>query len=233
MRWYDVLSVVLVLAEVLVHRWAVAQRPARQDFQYESGWGHFGIALGFSTNRYLVLRSSAIFFDDSVMAVEPLMRLGAHLGILADLRLLPRVHLRFTPTVSLADKALSYELVDDRIVTKTVQSTYLYFPLHLTLHSLPYGVFRMYLLGGVTPGWDLLSSAKARRVEGLVRVHSFDIGAEVGMGFEFFTGTFKLGVELRWHRGLRDVYVKSSESPYTRVVERLYNRSFFVSIMFE
>ncbi len=200
---------------------------------YEWGWIHFGIVLGVNAQRYSIEPSLHLRYDDSVKLVDTRTGPGLHIGILANVQFNKHLHLRFLPTVVLADHILYYEMWGNYTVKKRVQSTYAMAPLILYLRSDIINGVRYIALGGINVTYDMLSNAEVRQAPGLVKVQPWDVALEYGVAIEFILNTFTLGIELKWHRGLRDIYVREANSPYTRVLESLYNRGFYISFHFE
>ena len=63
-------------------------------------------------------------------------------------------------------------------------------------------------------------------------VQKHDIAAEVGAGFDFYTGYFKLGIELKMSYGLLNV-AKNDNYMYTNSFDSLRNKTFQLSFTFE
>ena len=63
-------------------------------------------------------------------------------------------------------------------------------------------------------------------------VNRHDIAAEVGAGFDFYTGYFKLGIELKMSYGLLNV-AKNDNYMYTNSFDSLRNKTFQLSFTFE
>ena len=66
----------------------------------------------------------------------------------------------------------------------------------------------------------------------MLNINRHDLAAEIGAGFDFYTGYFKLGVEIKMSYGLLNV-TKDENYMFTNSFENLKNKAFQLSFTFE
>jgi hypothetical protein len=118
-------------------------------------------------------------------------------------------------------------------VTKTIESTYLEFPIDLKFKSNRINNYRIYVLGGFKYGIDMISQAKVEsKDKDFVKLKRNDLGYEVGLGFDFYLVYFKFSPEIKMFNGLDNLLVQDGRR-YSRPLKGLYSRIFLVSFNFE
>jgi hypothetical protein len=205
--------------------------------KYDQQKLHFGFALGFNSANFVVKKVGNFNLMDSVYSVESTSSGGLNLAILSNLRLGEYFDLRFLPTLSFAQRNLNYELLysDSLPVSKTkiVESTYLEFPLELKYKSKRVDNYRVYVLGGVKYGIDMVSQAKVKAQDpDIIKLSRYDYGYEIGLGFDFYLSYFKFSPEIKMFTGMKNLIVPES-TIYSSPIEALYSKTFTVSLTFE
>ena len=181
---------------------------------------------------------------------------GFTVGVVGNLRLGKYFDLRLIPSLSFGTRTLSYsfyrEINDapsDRggqyfTKEKSIFSTFVEFPLQVKYRSKRLNNVAAYIIGGANFKIDLASQKKSQievndpttgeqhSVIDNIRVKRGDIAAEIGAGFDFYTGYFKFGVELKMGFGLINI-LDSQDLIYDSSIESLRNRTFQVSLTFE
>jgi hypothetical protein len=99
------------------------------------------------------------------------------------------------------------------------------------------------VFGGINPKLDLASqkdnkltyiNAQGETVEFIDNLVTkrFDLAGELGAGFDIYNQWFKMGIEVKMSYGLLDI-VKDEAFIYTAPIEKLRNKLFQVSFLFE
>lgn len=184
-----------------------------------------------------------------VTDINPQMTHGFSVGIVGNLRLAKYFDLRLIPTLSFGERRIMYKIVslqEDPIngsiteVTKninsTTHSTFIEFPLQVKYRSKRYNNSAAYIIAGANYKIDMASQKKyydetSGRPKAL-SINRHDLAAEVGAGFDFYTGYFKLGVELKMNYGLLNV-AKKDNYMFTNSFDNLRNKTFQLSFTFE
>lgn len=201
---------------------------------------HFGFALGINRANFAI--DPKVHFErfDSLKKVEVSPGFGFNLGIVSDLRLTKYVTLRFVPNLSFCERSLNYtfEGVDTIVRTKTIQSTFLNFPLDLKLRSKRVKDFGAYLLAGGAYSLDLASQRKIplgsnpNLNEQIVKLQRDDFSYEVGSGAEFYFPYFKFAIEAKLSMGIRNMLIKEN-TIFSNSINSLNSKILLISITFE
>ena len=174
---------------------------------------------------------------------------GFTVGIVGNLRLAQYFDLRFIPSLSFGERKITYNIVSlqedlvegitnevPKTISSTTHSTFVEFPLQIKYKSKRNYNSAAYVIAGANYKIDMASqkklydSSNGKPKELSVKRH--DIAAEIGAGFDFYTGYFKLGVELKMSYGLLNV-AKEENFMYANSFESLRNKTFQLSFTFE
>ena len=203
------------------------------------------------------LPSSDIFYgvpdvflnsDFKITDISPQLTHGFTVGIVGNLRLSKHFDFRFIPSLSLGERKIVYQMVSlqkdpisevinevSRSIPVSTISTFVEFPLQIKYKSKRYYNSAAYIIAGANYKIDMSSHKKAYDAESRPKTLIFnrhDIAAEIGAGFDFYTGYFKLGVELKMSYGLLNV-AKQDNYLFTSSFDNLRNKTFQLSFTFE
>ncbi len=187
--------------------------------------------------------------DFKVLDINPQLTHGFTVGIVGNLRLAKYFDLRLIPSLSFGERKITYQIVslqEDPIsgaikevayrdIRSTTHSTFIEFPLQIKYRSKRYNNSAAYIIAGANYKIDMSSHKKAYDSESRPKTLIFnrhDIAAEVGAGFDFYTGYFKLGVEIKMSYGLLNV-AKKDNYLFTSSFDSLRNKTFQLSFTFE
>lgn len=261
MKKQAILAFILVFAFSLVHGNAQAQGPVLNLQGYNEQPYHFGFILGINTMNFSVrpiknlsqinwsAKQSPDFTADSIHinSITASISPGFSVGILGNLRLMKHLDLRFIPTLSFGSRNLNYSIrtaglggsrvdsVTNFIVQKKVNSTYISLPLLLKYRSWRKGNYGAYFIGGINYAIDLAAAKKTKQQKtgnGIIILHTHDVGAEIGAGFDFYNAYFKLGVEAKMIFGLKNLIVDDN-TIYSESINQLHSKIFMLSFTFE
>jgi hypothetical protein len=173
---------------------------------------------------------------------------GFSVGILGSLRLVKHLDLRFIPTLSFGSRTLHYGILANGLngtpagsdtafmVNKKVNSTYITLPLLFKYRSWRKDNYGAYFIGGINYSIDLAAAKKAKQETdngtGIIKLHTHDIGAEIGAGFDFYNAYFKLSVEAKMIYGLKNMMVDDN-TLYSESIKTLHSKVFMLSFTFE
>ncbi len=201
---------------------------------------HFGFALGINKANFVIDPVQHFERFDSLKKVESTPKFGFNLGIVSDLRLSKYVTLRFVPNLSFVERSLDYtfEGVDTIVHTKTIESTFLNFPLDLKLRSKRVKNFGAYLLAGGSYNLDLASKAKVPLIanpnlnEQIVKLKRDDFSYEIGTGAEFYLPYFKFAIEAKLSMGIKNM-IQKENTIFSNSINSLNSKILLISITFE
>lgn len=232
-------SILLLLVVLALDAYGQNRQPQNLPL-YDRKDYHFGFTIGLNSMDFLVRPVENLIGLDSVYIIQPQNQGGFFVGIVSDMRINDNLNVRFVPGLLFGDRNLNYSIrVKNAVVAdfrKNVESTFLEFPLYLKYKSdrIMDGNYRAYLLGGVKYSLDLASQSKKQEdnTEVLLKLKRDDIVLEIGTGFDFYMDYFKLGVELRYSWGVRNM-LKKEDNIFTDSVHRLSSKVFSIGLTFE
>jgi len=199
---------------------------------YDEQKMHFGFSLAYNTSRFKVIHSAEFVISDTVKTVESTSGPGFNIGIIGDLAIGKYFNLRFIPALSFAERNLVYDSMSVKRI-KNIQSIYSEFPLLLKYKSERVGNFRMYVIGGIRYVYDWASNAEARSGFDIVKIARDDFSIDYGVGTDFYGGMVKISLEIRASYGLPNVLVRDKDVIYSKVLDKLFLRTFLISLHFE
>lgn len=212
---------------------------------------HFGFSLAYNKTDFRIntVRNSSL--PDTVIGevrygiktIYTKSDPGFALGIITDFRLHDYLRVRFTPNISFASRSLDYTLQNanrdsSKIYKKTVESTFLIFPVELKLQSKRLDNFGAYIIAGGGYALDLVSKKKASSLGGAnqlddaVQLKRDDFFYSGGAGVDFYLQYFKLGLELKLINGTRNLLQKNN-NVFSNSVNKVNSKMIVFSITFE
>jgi hypothetical protein len=209
---------------------------------YDQKQWHFGFTLGVNTMNFNIHPVDQINYDNTVLIIQPTLSQGFNIGIVANKKLVKYLDLRFVPTLSFGQRNLNYIIktspVEEKSYTKTVESTFLDFPLTVKYKSKRFDKnlnnVRVYVLGGVRYSIDLASQKKKKGTSDdiVLKLNPHDFMFTGGVGFDFYLPYFKLGIELQMAYGILNV-INKEETIFTTNVDRLNSKMSWITLTFE
>lgn len=200
---------------------------------------HFGFFLGINRTNFVItpVNDLVAAAGDSLKTILSAPSTGFNLGIVSEMRIVEYATLRFTPDIAFGARKIEYhfEGTDTFTVKKTVESTFLDFPLNLKIRSKRLGNVAAYMIGGFKYTLDLASQKDARNTvpgQEVIKLNNQDFGYEAGAGLDFFLPYFKFGIELKMAMGMRNLLVRD-QTIYAQALDRLNSKVFLISFTFE
>jgi hypothetical protein len=217
---------------------------------------HFGFTLaGNSTDFRLVTVPNSKFPDTLIIRDHDSTRYrvltvfsqpapGFAIGIVSDFRAHEYIRLRFTPSISFASRKIQYRLGNAtrdtfKVFEKTVESTFLIFPVEAKIQSKRLGNFSAYVIGGGGYMLDLNSRKHAAGVPGganqlddNVKLKRDDFFYSAGAGTDFYLQYFKLGFEIKLLIGTKNL-MRPENSIFTNSIDKVRSRMVVFTITFE
>lgn len=204
---------------------------------FENNVMHFGFTIGFNT------ANSNLKYDlttyDSLISIKAKSQAGFNIGLIASYRLNRYFTLRLNPTLAFAQRDVQYSFsgeVKNVNVVKSIESTYIMFPLLLKYRSERVGNFAAYIIGGGNYAFDLSSQFDFNNdvvvAEQLLKINKNTFFAEAGFGVDFFLEYFKFSIELKYSHGLGKAYYDDG-SFWAQPIEDIKPKMFTVSFHFE
>lgn len=209
----------------------------------------FGFTFGYITSSYKIIKqpnwrtpyfdqSAGKFITDSLTSIISNKQPGFSIGFVTRYRLTEHLEARITPSLVLADRALSYTYTNSsENVVKQVQTTTADFPLLLKLKSDRIGDFRAYLLGGIKYSFAIGNGGNSDNtnigpLEKPVRNAAGFASYEAGIGCNIYFEFFKLSPEIKVSNSLGNVLVAENQ-PFSSPVSKLFLHTLTLSLYFE
>ena len=189
------------------------------------------------------------------LSIAPIPEHGFTVGVVGNLRLGKYFDLRLIPSLSFGSRTIGYQFY--RVINgattpdntpyyekkKSIFSTFIEFPLQVKYKSKRLNNVAAYVIAGANFKIDLASQKKSQvditnaqgeqiTVTDNIRVKRTDLAAEVGAGFDFYTGYFKFGIEAKMSFGLFNI-LDSQHLIYDSSIKNIRNRTFQISLTFE
>lgn len=201
---------------------------------------YFGITVGYNSSSYKITHDKWFIDHDSITEITPLWRPGLQLGIMGNMRLSSFIDVRTIPSFVLREKAVRFRLKNinnpgqDTFRTSAQESVLFHWPFEFKFKSDRQNNFRFYALLGGKVDYDFNSSVSRRRADELLKVKPWDVGANAGLGFEFYFPNFILAPEIKFSQGLINILDKTTEGgveePTSKAIEKLNTRMLIISL---
>ena len=204
------------------------------DFQ---NW-HFGFLLGVNKANFIIHPRPVLASLDSVYVVESTPQSGFNLGIVTNLRMGNYADLRFIPNLAFSTRDLNYQFKSSKGTVerkKSVESTFVDFPLDVKLKSERLNNFRAYIIIGGKYSIDIVSQKNVNSellTDAIVKLRKNDFYYSVGVGFDFYLQYFKFSPELKYSFGVRDLLIHE-DNVFSNSIDKMTSKIINVSFTFE
>lgn len=215
---------------------------------------HFGFTIAFNSTDFRIHPiKNSMLSDTLIDSVRYNMKTiytqsapGFALGIVSDIRIHDYVRIRFTPNISFASRSIQYTLTNQKgdsskIFQKSVESTFLYFPLEVKIQSKRAYNFSAYIIGGGGYALDLAGSKKntittsggGNQLDNqTVKILRDDYFYSAGGGTDFYLKYFKFGLELKLIIGTKNLLYNNGNI-FSRSIEKVNSRMVVFTLTFE
>ena len=221
------------------------QKP-KNDSWYDDKPLHFGFSLGMNLMDFDITPSQTYLEQDGYFPEVSVLNPGINIQVVTDFRPAKHIDLRFLPGVSFGQRSVQYyDFKDDTDPIyeeigeiQRLQSSFLEFPLLVKLKGDRLNNVRPYVVGGLNYRYDLAGKKEYPESENIfLRLKRSDLYYEAGAGLDFYLPYFKLSVEIKTSRGLRDIIVHDQGYPgysqYVNSIEKMQSRIWIFSFHFE
>jgi hypothetical protein len=169
--------------------------------------------------------------------VELVNKPGIYLGLITNMKLAEHWDLRLMPSVSLEERDFRFYFDStttntEPVITKKIESSNLNLPLTIKFKSDFYKNTRVFVQFGIQPSFNLASSKKVRNDPDLLKTQSYDTAFLASFGIDLYGEKLKLSPEIRFTRGLTNVYVPD-RTRFPRAISDLFTQLLVFNINFE
>ena len=223
--------------------------------QFDDKLFHFGFALSNNNSGFNLEKSFSPLppgNNDSLQSVLVLGKPGFSLGVVTSINVNPNFKIRFVlPTLSFLERDIEFTYLNpssgiETTYKKSMNSTYLDFPILLKFRTDRIHNFAVYGITGFRYGIDMTSNIDVNNGVGLeeqvIKLTKTDFGTEVGGGIDLFLNYFKLGIELKLAVGMKNLLyltpqrsLELNETPtnFDNAIQSLKSRVWTLSFTFE
>lgn len=217
------LLLVLLLAlapSALAQRRRVQNKPFIDERRFHYGFfvGVHDQGLGLQNNGLVDTETGAQW-----VAQTDQTNFGFSVGVLGEWRMNKYLGLRVQPSLHFGSRHITFRnLATDEGAQQDLKSCYVGVPVDLKVAAPRFNNYRPYVVAGVAPMVDLISSK-----QGKLRTKPFTLMVEAGLGCDIYMPFFKFIPELKFCFGLTNVLQKnrrdlldSSQLIFTQSVDR-------------
>jgi hypothetical protein len=206
---------------------------------FEQSKFHFGFSLGGNSANFEMDYDLTTY--DSLLSLKSNNQSGFSIGLISSMRLNRYFTLRFTPSLVFAQRNVEYvfknaEDLKNYTRVRTVESTYVTFPVSMKFRSARKGNFATYILAGGNFAIDLSSQADVNNNvvedEQVLKLGSTNLFAEGGFGIDFFLEYFKFAIEFKYSYGINDVFIQDN-SYWAEPINGMRPTMFNITLHFE
>jgi hypothetical protein len=209
----------------------------RNNPNYDNKKLSYGFLIGLHSTAYQIKYSDKFATPafDTVLSVQPQWKPGFVLGLIINYRIADFFDLRLTPQVAFYENRLDYmyrvqnEVRSDQQV---VETTFVEFPLLLKYKSERRGNVRMYMIGGVKPGFEASGKKNIDNTLATLEVKGFSTNLEVGFGFDLYYPLFKFSPELRFSRGITNM-LDNTTNTYGQHLKNVTTNTITLYLLFQ
>jgi len=234
----------IVIACLFVSVTSVAQNmfgknPYKNQQSFDQQKVHWGYFLGFNTYNFKINYTEGYQNNYDSQEIQVNTSGGFNVGLVGNLRLTEYLDLRFEPGLYYGKKQLYYPHLagsGNLSMYRTINSTYINFPLLLKFSALRTGNIRPYVVGGFSESLNLGSNqdSKDDNYAGRFRMKKWTTNYEIGLGIDFYFEHFKFTPSIRGVFGMGDELVRdrNPQSPWTGNIESMKTRAILVNFTF-
>ncbi len=201
---------------------------------------YFGITLGYNQSQFKVNRSASFILNDSFRVVSPQTGPGFNLGVVTNLKIGEYFDVRFLPTLSFAERNISYRRVLDKnastpAIPAKFDAVLVEMPFHLRYKSAPYKDKRLFVIAGVKYTYDVATTSRSKQAlrNETIRISPTDFAIEVGAGIQMYFPYFIFSPELKFSRGINNMLIYNGTLKQSTVLEQVISQAFTLSFHFE
>lgn len=230
---YRYKTIAIVCFLLLFSFTARAQRTSDMNMpSYDDKPLHYGFHLGINYTNFLIKRSDYLLSDTTFDYVNAQGSTGFTLGFIVNLRLTDFSDLRLLPTVAFYQRNVVYGNEESGTEeTNNIESTYVEFPLLFKYKSDRRKNNKFYMVAGLKPGIEVGAKKKERR-DTQLRVQTFDLSLEYGLGLDIYNEMFKFAPEVRFSLGIMNLLSKDPNI-YANSLDRMSTFTVLFTALFE
>ena len=226
----------LCLFTITTHSTIAQRNMEMNNPNYDNRFLSYGFLIGLHTST-LQLEYSEAFTTrdlDNIYSISPSWGPGFSLGFIVNMRLADFLDLRLLPKVAFYEHQIEYVFLDQQPdLTETVETTVVELPLVFKYKSERRGNNRMYMVGGIKPGFEASGQNDLEDMgEDSLPINEFNFSIELGFGLDIYYPLFKFSPELRFSKGVTNL-LGNNINPLSEGIDRLNTNTVTLYLLFQ
>ncbi len=231
----EVVIIILLLGGFVGH--VNAQRNVvMNNPHYDDRFLSYGFLIGIHTTTYQLKYSDRFTSNnlDSIYSISPSWSPGFSLGFIVNLRLSEFFDVRLLPKVAFYEHRVQYLRLDAPKIDELVETTVVELPLLLKYKSERRGNFRMYMVGGIKPGFEASGKNDVDEVSKQnLPIKTFNLSLDAGFGIDMYYPLFKFSPEIRFSKGITNMLGNEANNPLSEGIDRLNTNTITLYLLFQ
>lgn len=194
---------------------------------------HYGFLFALPITRFNIVHNNNFLTQDTTNRITSPTSAGFRMGFVINGYLNEHWDIRTTPSVSLYDRMVEYEFANGGKRSELREATWLEIPLLFKYKSQRRMNSRMYMLAGMTFGFETNVRKRLRQGSDFLNTKSADLTLDYGFGFEQFLAYTKFSPEIRFSHGLVNLFRTNDVNSASGSIRRLTSHSVTIYLMFE
>lgn len=196
---------------------------------------YFGLSLAYRNTNYQLQKSKDFILNDSIALAESVSGNGFSVNAIVNMKIGQFFDFRILPTIAFATRNFNFTSVSENIQVDPIESVFIEMPLLIRYKSKAYKDKKAFVTTGINYSYDVQSNARLRQDQfnDIMRISPHDFSLEFGVGMQFFFPYFIFSPEIKYSHGLENVLIYDDAIVRNRVLEKVYSRTFSISLHFE
>jgi len=194
---------------------------------------HYGFLFALPVTRFNIVHNNSFLNQDTTNRITSPASAGFRMGFVVNGYLNENWDIRTTPSVSLYDRMVEYEFAKGGKRSELREATWLEFPVLLKYKSQRRQNTRMYMLAGMTFGFETNVRKRLRQGSDFLNTRNYDLTLDYGFGLEQFLAYTKFSPEIRFSHGLINLFSPNDKNSASNSIRRLTSHSITIYLMFE
>lgn len=200
---------------------------------YEDKPIHYGFLFAMPVTRFHIVHNDSFLNQDTTARITAPPTIGFRMGFVINGYLNDRWDIRTTPSVSLYDRVVEYEFTKGSKRRELREATWIELPLLFKYKSQRRMNTRMYMLGGVTFGFETNVRKRLRQGSDFLNTRNSDLTVDYGFGLEQFLAYTKFSPEIRFSHGIVNLFRNNEINTTSNGIRRLTSHTVTIYLMFE
>lgn len=229
-------KIVLIVLLTTVCSVVNAQRNvAMNNPNYDDRFLSYGFLIGLHTTTYQLKYSDQFASRelDSLYSISTSWSPGFSLGFIVNMNISEFLDIRLLPKVAFYEHKVEYQRLDLPVIEELVETTVVELPLLAKYKSERRGNFRMYMVGGIKPGFEASGKNDVDEVsKENLDIRAFNLSLDFGFGIDMYYPLFKFSPEIRFSKGITNM-LGADQNELSAGIDRLNTNTVTLYFLFQ